>query len=404
MGRFERWLKSPGVLRRGLGVMREIKPVFRLGGRVFVLRHADVVNALERQAELSVNGVYAERMRATSGDFFLGMDDGDRYRREERLTRAAMRPGDLDRIGELVGRRAEIIVRQKQLTGRIDVVRDLVRAVPLELLGTYFGVPGRDVAELDGWMRALFHYLFFDPGDTQRVRERAIEAGRELNLYLSDLIAERRAAGAPGDTLLDRLIREQVANPSDCLDDDGIRRNVNGLIIGAVDTTAKAAVLVLQSLFRRPAALRGARDAARAGDRELLLRYVFEALRFNPFNPVMFRSVPAPTTVGASGVPVKVGEPIWVSPLLAMFDPRAFERPGEFRTDRPLSSYILFGHGLHTCFGIRINRVTLPALVAPLLRDDVFRPLRGAAGRIAWDRSEQFPDRWTCQLGRAEQA
>ncbi len=404
MGRFARWVKSAGVLRRVLWGMRELRPVFRLGGRVFVLRHADVIDALERQDELSVSGVYARRMHQTSGDFFLGMDDGPQYRREEALTRAAVHAGDLDRIRDFVRRRAEAIVRDKQLTGRIDVVTDLARAVPLELLSDFFGVPGPDVATLDGWMRGLFHYLFFDPDDTERVRTRALKAGGELRDYMVDLIAERRALGAPDDTMLDRMIRSHLADPAGSLDDDGIRRNIGGLIIGAVDTTAKATVLALQSLLARPAALRGARDAARAGDRDLLLRYLFEALRFNPFNPVMFRVPPEATTVGAGGARVKADEQVWLSPLLAMFDPRAFEQPGEFRLDRPLSSYILFGFGLHTCFGSLINRVTLPELVAPLLADDVFRPLRGAAGRIVWDRSDQFPDHWACQLGRAETA
>jgi len=404
MGRFERWYKSAGVLRRLLWLAREYKPVIRLGGRVLVLRHADVIDALERQHQLSVTGVYARRMHQTSGDFFLGMDDGRRYRDEERLTRAAMQPGDLDRIRGLFRRRAEAIVREKQLTGRIDVVTDLARAIPLELLSDYFGVPGPSTAQLDNWMRGLFHYLFFDPGDTERVRTRAQKAGGELRDYMFELIAERRALGAPDDTMLDRMIRSYDDAPDGNLDDDGIVRNIGGLIIGAVDTTAKATVLALQSLLSRPQVLRGARDAAREGNRDLLLRYIFEALRFNPFNPVMFRRPSEDTTVGANGVQVKANEPVWLSPLLAMFDPRAFEQPGEFRLDRPLSSYILFGFGLHTCFGSRINRVTLPELVAPLLRDDVFRPLRGAAGRVVWDRSDQFPDRWACQLGRAEQA
>ena len=54
--------------------------------------------------------------------------------------------------------------------------------------------------------------------------------------------------------------------------------------------------------------------------------------------------------------------------LSAMFDPFAAETPGEFRTDRPLGDYMLWGYGMHACFGAHINRAVLPQMLKPLLR------------------------------------
>ncbi len=56
------------------------------------------------------------------------------------------------------------------------------------------------------------------------------------------------------------------ANP--WLDDDTVRRNLSGLIVGAVETTSKLVTLALQELLRRPAVLQAARAAALEGDIE----------------------------------------------------------------------------------------------------------------------------------------
>ena len=62
-----------------------------------------------------------------------------------------------------------------------------------------------------------------------------------------------------------------------------------GLLTGAIPTTAKCCAQALDELLKRPAELQRAQAAARAGDDRLMARYVFEALRFNPNNPGLFR-------------------------------------------------------------------------------------------------------------------
>ena len=66
----------------------------------------------------------------------------------------------------------------------------------------------------------------------------------------------------------------------------------------------------------------------------------------------------------------------------AMFDPLRIADPGSFRVDRPSSDYILWGDGLHTCFGAHLNRVALPAMLKPLLRRPGLRRAAGPAGQI----------------------
>jgi cytochrome P450 len=67
-----------------------------------------------------------------------------------------------------------------------------------------------------------------------------------------------------------------------------------------------------------------------------------------------------------------------------MHDERAVEAPDEFRVDRPWSDYMLFGHGLHTCYGQQIVCHQMPALAHALLEGPPIRRARGGAGKLDW--------------------
>jgi cytochrome P450 len=62
----------------------------------------------------------------------------------------------------------------------------------------------------------------------------------------------------------------------------------------------------------------------------------------------------------------------------AAMDPVAFPEPHLIDPHRPMSSYILLGHGLHFCFGARL---VAPALVSTLKEVFRLRNLRRAPGK-----------------------
>jgi len=76
------------------------------------------------------------------------------------------------------------------------------------------------------------------------------------------------------------------------------------------------------------------------------------------------------------------GAMVLAANLSAMFDPLKIERPNEFRVDRPWGEYILWGYGLHTCFGAYINRAVIPAILRPVLARPKLRRAAGSAGQI----------------------
>jgi cytochrome P450 len=195
--------------------------------------------------------------------------------------------------------------------------------------------------------------------------------------------------------VLTRLVAMRASEP--WLDDDAVRRNVNGLIVGAVDTTSKAVTHVVHELLRRPGALTKARDAAQAGDIDAVHGYAWDALRFRPHGPVLERHCGKDATLGPGGTRIRAGSTVLVSVLSGMFDRVAFPRPGDLRPGRPLDRYLHFSHGMHTCFGLGINGVQIPELVAALLCLPDLRRVPGSEGRLVYD--GPFPDRLVVAFG-----
>jgi cytochrome P450 len=132
--------------------------------------------------------------------------------------------------------------------------------------------------------------------------------------------------------------------------------------------------------------LASADQAARDGNDALFAAHVFEAFRFNPVNPLIFRRAAHDTTIAAGHFrarKIPKDTMVLAANLSAMFDPLKIEAPETFRTDRPWGDYMLWGYGLHGCFGAYINAAVLPAILKPLVVKPGLRRAAGEAGQIA---------------------
>jgi cytochrome P450 len=177
------------------------------------------------------------------------------------------------------------------------------------------------------------------------------------------------------------------------MDDLAIRNNLFGLFIGAIPTISRAAVQALDQLLDRPEALASARQAAVNGDDALFAAHVFEAFRFNPINPILFRRAARDTRIAAGSLRAKripKGTMVLAATLSAMFDPLKIDSPESFRIDRPWGNYILWGYGMHECFAAHINRAVLPAILKPLILKSGLQRAPGEAGQIDTG-GTQFP-------------
>ena len=386
-------LGDPVRQRQVMAVLRAVVPNLALDrvvvkaypntGTVIVTRRADVLDVLSRDAEFEV--VYEPRMRKlTDGEnFFLGMQPGWDYTRDVSAMRLAARRPD---VAEIVLPRATALAEAivARAGGRIDLPPQLTLAVPWDMTATYFGVGGPDSATMQDWTTTMFWYLFGDLGADPALEAKALAQAAEMRAWLDAAIAARKAAPTGAPDLLNRCLALQAAGTPG-MDDLGIRNNLLGLLIGAIPTISKAACLALDELLRRPEALAAAQAAARSGDDTRLARHIWEALRFNPHNPVIYRRATRDAVIARSTlreVRVKKGQMVFVATQSAMFDHHGVETPGAFRAHRPFEDHIIWGQGMHTCFGAAINAAIIPAILKPLLARSNLRRAEGPAGGI----------------------
>lgn len=376
-------------------------PVLSIGRLVLVSRHADVLDVLERDEDFTIAEVNADAMDRINGPFLLGMDRGELYTRERSALDGCVHSDDPARIRRTVSATAADLVAAAVHRGRIDVVQELARPAATRLAASYLGVPGPDEATMMGWMRLLFWEAFLNGAGDRAVRRDAERAATEFHTHVDRLVADRRAEAADTghDDLLRRLVR--VRTDGTLLSDEAVRRNIAGVVVGAVETTTKATAHAVDQLLRRPQALEDASRAARDGDVALVGQYVFEALRFNPLSPLLVRHAARPTVVAAGTRHerhVPAGRTVYAAVLAAMSDPRTFDDPRSFRHDRRPAADLHFGHGMHACFGRYVNLVSIPELVAALLRSGPVRRAPGALGRMRYE--GPFPDRLVVEFGR----
>jgi cytochrome P450 len=379
--------------------LRADQPILQSPLATLVARFRDVEEILHRDEVFSV-GLYLPRMMGVIGPFVLSQDITPGYDHDISVMRLAVRREDLPRVKEIASRHAAAIVGELfEGGGPADIVQTLTRKVPVRLADEYFGFSAPDDRQMMRWASAGFREFFINLQNRVDIREPAVAAGAEMRAHLDALLAERRAGsygGAEKDDVMGRLLRLQEAGEAAGLDDDGVRRTLMGLVIGMVETTSQAAVQALLVLFSRPEELARAAAAARAGDDEALATIVFEALRFQPINPMVVRVLKDDYHLAAGephGTHLRKGTVVFALTWSAMFDSSVLEAPDEFRTNRPDYHYLHFATGRHTCFGKHISRVQVPQILKPLLRLDGLRP----AGAPEYDGT--FPEKLMVAAG-----
>lgn len=381
-GRVLPHLARPAGQRDLFAALRAFWPTLKLSaalvkaypneGTVIVTRRADVLEVLRRDADFAV--VYEPRMREiTAGpNFFLGMQPGPDYERDATAMRLAVRHAD---VPAFVAPRAAALAREivAGAGGALDVPAQLGGPVAADVIQTYFGLGpalgAPDRATMIAEATAMFWFLFNDLGADPEVGAKGRAAAASARKWLDAAIAARKASPGEGDSVLARLAALQKAGAPG-LDDLGVRNNLIGLYIGAIPTLSKAATLALDELLDRPAELRAACNAAKAGDAETVAGHVWEALRFNPHNPVVYRRALTETRIARGTLRsrrIPEGAMVFAATHSAMFDSLDVPDAGQFRIDRPWETYIHWGEGLHRCFGAEINRAVIPAMLTPLL-------------------------------------
>ncbi|MDW3191191.1 MAG: cytochrome P450 [Cytophagales bacterium] len=382
-------------------------PVVRLPFTKLVLvnKHESVVNVLDRDLDFTIEEINSKKMSKLNDAFFLGMDrNNPQFGRERDMARSIIKREDISSIQGFVKEKAEIMTQSASMYGKLDVVNTLVREVQTQLIRHYFGVHASNDVKMKAWLRAIFWDLFLNLGDDEAIHQKALVAANEMKVCIEHLIDKRKCElkenGRLSDNLLNRMIQLQGQKGFEWLDDDTIRRNISGIITGALETTNKSVVLVLDELFNRPDTLQQAVAIAAKGDIKEMYGYVSEALRFNPHQPLVMRFSEEKQTVHVSNksytIPAK--SKIFALTAAAMFDQEQFPEPKKFDPNRS-ASYMNYGFALHECYGKYVNAVTIPTFVAAVLTLPNVRRASGIAGAGTGLMEGPFPNNFVVDFG-----
>lgn len=360
--------------------LREKRPILITPKFTLITRFDDVREVLNMPKVFTVQP-YVPKM----GDYLMMHDDDALHTREKSLMQCMLSRDDLPAVRAMIARVSKEIL--DAANGNIEIVGKYCRMVPATLVREYFGLTGAKRADLIEWSYwnqvDTFHNQPFDllpPEKSQYIIDRHNETSKKLGVFIVELIARRTLQVKAEELTLSTLIR---------LDDDIVTRmlrtdypkqlkfdikrlgiNAGGLLIGAIETTSQAVAQVLQYLLDRPEWLAKAKTAAGQEPTSEFDGIVWEALRFVPITPYLFRTTASDYTVAKGtghATVLKAGTHVLPVTLSAMFDERAFESPDEFIPQRNWYNYFHFGFGSHECLGRYVGREMIPEMVRQVL-------------------------------------
>jgi cytochrome P450 len=353
----------------------------RLGSRVVVARHSQIVELLGRDLDFRIAPVNESRIDAVNGPFVLGMDRCATLARERGALYRALSQVSLAPIQAAIAQEAAAMV--DAAGAEIDVVAGYARPIAAHTARSLFGIGGSNEREFMEVARAIFAHTFLNLANDATIEKRALIAAGYMRSWFLDEIARRRASGDFGTDMMGRLLSDGV------LDDDGVRRTLGGMLVGSIDTTASCVAKIIWVVGREP--MLALRMAADVNDTSRFAGWCREALRLWPHNPLVRRQAVAPTTLG--DVDVRAGDQIFAWTQAAMHDASAFPAPSKLRPDRPVAAYLHFGGGLHPCAGRAVNAFQIPLLVGALFRRGI-----KSVGPVKW--AGPFPDHLTLRFER----
>ena len=203
------------------------------------------------------------------------------HHRLRRLVSRAFTPRAAERMRAACTEVITELVDRHSTVGRCDMVHDIARQYPVPIICALVGAPPADWELFAGWADDLSKAF----GGNVAAEESAIlQAWRQLDAYLEDLIARRRQS--LGDDLISELIR--VEEDGDRLAHDELVNLVAILLNAGTDTTRNQLAAAVQVLSDYPD-----QWALLAEHPELAPRAVEELMRHSP---IIFATVRVATT------------------------------------------------------------------------------------------------------------
>ncbi|MEA2903273.1 MAG: hypothetical protein QOI12_660 [Alphaproteobacteria bacterium] len=406
----QRWMKTEPLAF--FKQLREQRPILVTPECTLVTLFSDLTDVMQMPAVFTVD-LYKPKMGVTPTEvgYLMAHDDDALHYREKSLMQGLLNREDLPRVRTLIENTARKVL--DDAGGSIEIVNQYCRMVPAHLVQDYFGLDGVKREELIEWsywnQYDAFHNQPFDlnpPDQFQYIVKKHDEVTEKLVCYIAVLMARKlvtvilgnivriilaplrllgnllcRLLGCkPGprqskDDMVKRMLRSRFAKEVD-FPITRVAVNAGGLLIGAIETTSQAVAQVIEFfLVHRPDLLDDVKQKAALADPAAFDSMVWEALRFVPISPYMFRQASTDYVI-AKGTDRNTAIPARTNVLLisqsAMFDSYAYDKPEIFNPNRNWYHHFNFGFGSHECLGKYVGMVMIPEMVRQvMLRNNI---------------------------------
>ena len=331
--------------------MRDEAPAYYNARQNFwaLTRFEDVLAALvDSESFSSTHGTSLEFMDTPKPDSGLIIFmDPPRHTKYRNLVSKAFTPRSMAQIEPEVVRIARAHLDALRDREEFDLVEDFTSRLPMDVISALLGIPESDRREVQRTSNLVLHR---EPGNPLPTPE-AIAASGELLVYISKLMAERRAR--PQDDLLTRLLEVEVEDERGeraRLSDDDVRMFFVLLATAGNETVMKLLATALHELWRVP-------DQRRVLTRDpsWIPNAVEETLRFDP--PSQYQGRVATRDLALHGATIPQGAKVALVNGACGRDERKYARPDEFDVRREIDVHLGFGYGRHVCLGAHLARM-----------------------------------------------
>jgi cytochrome P450 family 114 len=235
----------------------------------------------------------------------------------------------------------------------VDLHTRLTRPLAMQVIAEMIGVPPEDRSALTPLVARILTATH--PAATEAVLDAAEEASNEVEQYMLDLIAQRRAN--PADDLTSALVSTHDDDP-DQLSDHELISWVWGLWAGGFETTSAAQDNAAVILLDHPQHARVLHERPKD--------FVNECLRYEPPSLVTGVVRIAARDVRVGDVVIPEGSDVRTMTGCANRDPAVFPDADRFDPDRDTTASLTFGGGLHYCLGAHLARTQVEVMLPRL--------------------------------------
>lgn len=329
--------------------LRELAPAVYMERHEFWLlsRYADVRAATaDWNTFTSAEGVALRRdLNPNHVGSVLGTDPPEHDRLRAILSEK-LAPRALTTLRAGVRASAEEVVEDMVARGQFDVVSDVARTYPINVISDLVGLPKHGRERLQPGADAIF--AAFGP-PTQFLEDRTpdIQAYFELIFTMTDRNA--LTPGSWGAFLMDAVDAGKISFQ------DAIQ-TMSAYLVAGMDTTVNAISALFEVFAQQPDTW----EALRA-DPSLRGPVFEEALRLEAPVQGFFRKTTREVIV--DGVEIPAGQRVMLHWGAANRDPRHYPNPARFDIRRNPLDHLAFGYGTHGCAGQGLARLEVSALL-----------------------------------------